>query len=192
MLQRRRRTPVIVASLALGAALGASSALGQAEEAASDAVGNDPATAVESVDVDGLGSGDTVTGRVIQLEAAGHRFLQDGEIVTDIAVQPGETVTLRVDNVEGVTHNIWIGTESELTDRPNLVEVLEHVEAEKAAGRDPGPVSLYPETDIGIADWVQGMEEFTWVVPDDVTDLMFACTVPGHYQRMKGTISAAS
>ena len=100
--------------------------------------------------------------RVIELEAdAALRFLQDGQPVAEIPVTPGETIVFRIDNTAGFTHNFWIGSDDELV-VPNGA------------------------TDVGIPDWDSGVQELEWVVPDDLTGLRFACTVPGHYSLMQG------
>jgi len=100
--------------------------------------------------------------RVIELEAdPALRFLQDGEQITAIPVTPGETVVFRIDNTAGFAHNFWIGED----------EVLAM----------PGAT-----TDVGIPDWDLGVQELEWVVPDDISGLRFACTLPGHYFLMAG------
>lgn len=105
--------------------------------------------------------------RVIEIEAdAALRFLQGGEQVTEIPVTPGETVLFRVDNTAGFAHNFYIGPDEEL---------------------------MVPSatTEIGLSDWDTGVKEMTWVVPDDLTDVRFACTVPGHYTLMQGDFTIA-
>jgi uncharacterized cupredoxin-like copper-binding protein len=105
--------------------------------------------------------------RVIELEAdAAIRFLQDGQQIQDIAVTPGETVIFRVDNTAGFLHNFYIGTDSELQ-------------------------VMGGTTDTGIPDWESGVQELEWVVPDDVSDIRFACTVPGHYYTMQGDFTVS-
>jgi hypothetical protein len=100
--------------------------------------------------------------RVIEIEAdALLRFLQEGEQVLEIGVTPGETVLFRIDNTAGFAHNFWIGLDEEVN-LPNAA------------------------TDIGIPDWDSGIAELEWVVPEDITDLRFSCTVPGHYLLMQG------
>ncbi|MEX1297343.1 MAG: hypothetical protein AB1Z67_14365, partial [Candidatus Limnocylindrales bacterium] len=100
--------------------------------------------------------------RVIELEAdAAIRFLQDGSQIREIPVTPGETVIFRVDNTAGFAHNLYIGPDADLA-VPNGT------------------------TDVGIPDWETGIQELEWVVPDDLTDVRFACTVPGHYFTMQG------
>jgi uncharacterized cupredoxin-like copper-binding protein len=100
--------------------------------------------------------------RVIDLEAdAAIRFLQDGQQIRNIEVTPGETVVFRIENTAGFAHNFFIGPDAELQ-QPN--------------GR----------TDIGLPDWDIGFQELEWVVPDDLSNLRFACTVPGHYFTMQG------
>jgi azurin len=38
----------------------------------------------------------------------------------------------------------------------------------------------------GLPDFIEGTQDFTWTVPDDVASLKYGCTVPGHYQLMQG------
>ncbi|CAN5458465.1 hypothetical protein BH24CHL9_BH24CHL9_10930 [soil metagenome] len=92
--------------------------------------------------------------------------MQDGERVEDIAVTPGETITFRVDNTAGFNHSFAIGTAEELS-VPNTT------------------------AQAGIPPWSSGVQELEWTVPEDVTDLLFACTVPGHFTLMHGTFSTA-
>jgi uncharacterized cupredoxin-like copper-binding protein len=100
--------------------------------------------------------------RVIELEAdAAIRFLQAGEQIREIAVTPGETVVFRVDNTAGFAHNLYIGSDEDLQ-------------------------VMGGTTDVGIPDWNIGVQELEWVVPEDLTDVRFACTVPGHYFTMQG------
>ena len=74
---------------------------------------------------------------------------------------PGETVIFRINNTAGFAHNFWIGPDSEL--------------------QVPGG-----QTDVGLPEWSSGVQELEWVVPEDVSELRFACTVPGHYYTMQG------
>ena len=48
---------------------------------------------------------------------------------------------------------------------------------------------LWASTDVGISDWDEGERQLEWRVPDDITDLKFACTFDDHYGRMSGTFS---
>ena len=119
---------------------------------------------VDGVDVPvvAVGSASTDGPRVIELEAdAALRFLQDGEQIMEIPVTPGETVVFRIDNTAGFAHNFWIGADEDL---------------QVANGA----------TDVGLPDWEAGVQELEWVVPEDLTGLRFACTVPGHYLLMQG------
>jgi uncharacterized cupredoxin-like copper-binding protein len=105
--------------------------------------------------------------RVIELEAdAAIRFLQNGEQIREIPVTPGETVIFRINNTAGFGHNFWIGPDQEL---------------QVPSG----------STDTGLPEWNSGVQELEWVVPDDVTDLRFACTVPGHYYTMQGDFTVS-
>ena len=100
--------------------------------------------------------------RVIELEAdAAIRFLQNGEQIRNIDVTPGETVIFRVTNTAGFPHNFYLGADDDLR-------------------------VMGGTTDVGIPDWNTGVQELEWVVPEDVSDIRFACTVPGHYNTMQG------
>jgi hypothetical protein len=101
--------------------------------------------------------------RVIEIEAtAALQFTDEqGDRLTDIAVTPGETVVFRVHNAAGFDHSFYIGPEERL--------------------EEPGGV-----TDTGIEAWTTGVHELEWRVPDDVSDLMFGCTVPGHFSSIHG------
>ncbi len=95
-------------------------------------------------------------------------FTRDGVRVEDIPVTPGETILFRIDNTtpDGHTHNFYIGTDEELLE-PRAT------------------------TETGIADWVPGVQELEWTVPDDITGLKFGCTFPSHYTWMQGTFSVS-
>ena len=85
--------------------------------------------------------------------------------MTDIPVRPGETILFRLDNSAGFEHNLLFGTDVQLS-VPNASDMP------------------------GIPTFQSGMQDFEWVVPDDITGLMFGCTVPGHYSRMQGSFTA--
>ncbi|MEA2025752.1 MAG: hypothetical protein U9O18_03585 [Chloroflexota bacterium] len=105
--------------------------------------------------------------RVIEIEAdAAIRFLQNGEQLQDIAVTPGETVIFRIENTAGFPHNFYIGPDEELA-------------------------VMGGSTDTGLPDWNTGFQELEWVVPEDISGLRFACTVPGHYFTMQGDFTVS-
>lgn len=103
--------------------------------------------------------------RVIELEEnVAMQILLDGVQVKDIPVTVGETILFRIDNTANFDHNFYIGT-------------LEELQVPNAT------------TAVGVPTNQLGVQEFEWVVPEDVTGLMFGCTVPGHFQLMQGTFS---
>jgi uncharacterized cupredoxin-like copper-binding protein len=111
---------------------------------------------------------ETGSSRVIEIEATGALQFTDGrgDLLHEIAVTPGETVVFRVHNSADFEHSFYIGSESEL-----------HVPA--------------GTTDTGVGMWRSGVRELEWRVPDDVSNLMFGCTVPGHFTLMHGTFVVA-
>ena len=108
--------------------------------------------------------------RIIEMKAtAALQFTTpDGTRIEDLQVTPGETVIFRIDNTFGyVQHSFYIGTDEEL-------------------GVPSG------STETGIPPWGRGVREVEWVVPEDISGLKFACTVPGHFAAgMQGTFSVA-
>jgi azurin len=44
---------------------------------------------------------------------------------------------------------------------------------------------------VGIAARTSGTRELAWTVPEDLSGLMFGCTVPGHFALMHGDIVVA-
>ena len=123
-----------------------------------------PAEPEEPTDVAPPPSGEA---RVIELEAdPAIRFLQDGEQIREIGVTPGETVIFRIDNTAGFPHNFYIGADEDLQ-------------------------VFGGTTDIGVPDWSTGVQELEWTVPDDISNLRFACTVAGHYFTMQGDFTVS-
>lgn len=110
--------------------------------------------------------GETGSARAIEIEATASIQFMDrwGEPKTQIAVTPGEIVVFGVHNSAGFEHNFYIGSESEL---------------EEPEGT----------TDVGIPTWSTGVRSLEWAVPDDVSTLLFGCTVPGHYALQHGTLT---
>jgi hypothetical protein len=103
--------------------------------------------------------------RVIQVKATNSLQFTDAEgaQLGQVAVVPGETVTIEVENTAGFDHNFYIGTDEELS-VPNA------------------------QTDVGIPAWTEGIQTVTWTVPEG-DGLRFGCTVPGHYGTMNGDVA---
>lgn len=110
-----------------------------------------------------LPSAPPAAGRVIELEmTSAMQIHQDGVQITELNVAIGETITFRIENTAGFDHNFFIGPD------------------ERLAVDD---VDGLP----GIPTYIEGVGEFTWVVPENAGEMYFGCTVPGHYQLMNGT-----
>jgi uncharacterized cupredoxin-like copper-binding protein len=126
--------------------------------------GIDDIVELETTPTLGQGPGEeTGSSRVIEIHATAALQFTDGRgnLLQEIAVTPGETVVFRVHNTADFDHSFYIGSESDL---------------HEPAGT----------TDTGIEMWAEGVRELEWRVPDDVSDLMFGCTVPGHFTLMHG------
>lgn len=138
------------------------------------ATGADLSDVGEVAHVEATPAAGTATGgvpgsaRVIEIEATASLQFTDGsgDSLETIAVTPGETILFRVYNSAGFDHNFYIGTESQL-DEPQAT------------------------TDVGIPSWYSGVRELEWAVPDDISGLMYGCTVPGHFPVSHGTFTPA-
>jgi mono/diheme cytochrome c family protein len=105
--------------------------------------------------------------RVIEIEASANVQWVDpatGAQLTQIAVVDGETVEFHVINNTPTTHNLHIGSATELEAAPQ-------------------------ENDLpGVDTFTNGTQTFTWTVEDLPDQPQFACTVLGHYGSMNGNI----
>ncbi|MGD8485740.1 MAG: hypothetical protein PVG27_04725 [Chloroflexota bacterium] len=104
----------------------------------------------------------TSEGRIVELELNPNEITQDGQKLEELHVDIGETITFRINNTSGLEHDFHIGTKLEMIN--NRVEGLP-----------------------GVPVWTDGVQEFTWVVPEDVEELRYGCTVHGHYVNMRGS-----
>lgn len=116
------------------------------------------------------GSPDASAGaaRTIQLDLTSNlQFQQDGERVTELEVREGETIHFQLDNTSNFVHDFYIGPQDALA---------------------AGTVDGLP----GVPEWESGVKELEYTVTADTADLMFGCTVPGHFQSMQGTFKLVS
>ncbi len=129
----------------------------------SGVIGGGGVTAATAAPVESPGTPDAP--RQIALDLTGSITITDadGNPVPSLTVVPGETVEFEVTNTAGFVHNFFIGPESELS-------------------TTTGDLPDAP----GIPEFESGTQTLTWTVPDDVSGLQFACTVPGHYGTMHG------
>lgn len=106
--------------------------------------------------------------RTVRIELTNSlQFQQDGVQVTELEVREGETIHFVLDNTAGFAHDFWIGPPDQL-----------------AAGTVSGLQ--------GVEVWESGVREFDYVVTAETAGMEFACTVPGHYQTMRGTFKLVS
>jgi len=105
-------------------------------------------------------------GQTVTLDLTGSLSITNeaGEAVTSLTVKDGETVHFVIDNTADFAHSFFIGPADALAQN-------------QVAGLP------------GIPDWNSGVQEFDYVVTPETATLEFACTVPGHYQLMRGTFT---
>jgi hypothetical protein len=113
------------------------------------------------------GTSGSPAGNVIELEeTANLQILQAGQPVTVLSFTVGQTYTFHINNSAGFDHDFYLGPPDKL--QANTVDGLPGV-----------PVNT------------QGTQEFTWTASADAQGWEFACTVPGHYTNMHGTVMLA-
>jgi uncharacterized cupredoxin-like copper-binding protein len=91
------------------------------------------------------------------------QILRDGEQVTELALAEGQSYTFEVTNEGGLEHNFYIGP------------------AEQLQSND---VAELP----GIPNFLEGTQSFEYTATTETAGLEFACTVPGHYEPMHGSL----
>ncbi len=108
--------------------------------------------------------------RVIEIEGtADVRWVDPAtdEQLTAISVVEGETIEFRIINESTTPHNFHVGAADELASAPEDA---------------PQP---------GVDTFTEGEQTFTWTVESLPEQPQFACTVPGHYGSMNGSILIA-
>jgi uncharacterized cupredoxin-like copper-binding protein len=126
------------------------------------ASGSPAASATPAASGTPAGSG---SANVIELEETSSlQILQNGQPVTNLNVVPGQTYTFRVNNTAGFSHDLYLGPPDKL---------------------QSGDVTGLP----GVPENSNGVQEFTWTADASATGWQFACTVPGHYTNMHGTLT---
>jgi mono/diheme cytochrome c family protein/uncharacterized cupredoxin-like copper-binding protein len=109
--------------------------------------------------------------RVIEVAETADLQITDtaGTPLSAIPVVPGEVIRFEVTNTAGFEHNFFIG--------------------------EPEPLKSDATSGLpGVPTFVEGERSFDWEVPEDeaaLANLQFACTVPGHYEPMHGSVVAA-
>ena len=103
--------------------------------------------------------------RIIKVDETAALTITDasGATLSDIAVKAGETVEFQVTNTAGFDHDFYVGAAADL--------------------QSGNTASL-----TGTPAFTSGTKSFTWTVPSSGS-FQFACTIPGHYQTMHGTLT---
>nr|MDQ3554347.1 hypothetical protein [Chloroflexota bacterium] len=105
------------------------------------------------------GDGETIA----LIETPSLQILQDGERVTELSLAEGQTYTFEVTNEGGLEHNFYIGPPEQL---------------------ESNDVAELP----GIPNFLEGTQSFEYTATAETAGLEFACTVPGHYEPMHGSL----
>ena len=147
-----------------GASPGGSPAASPGGSAAASPGGSAAASPGGSPDASPAGSPAAGDGETIALsETPSLQILRDGEQVTELALAEGQTYTFEVTNEGGLEHNFYIGP------------------AEQLQSND---VAELP----GIPNFLEGTQSFEYTATAGTAGLEFACTVPGHYEPMHGSL----
>jgi uncharacterized cupredoxin-like copper-binding protein len=113
----------------------------------------------------GESPGSSPAGNTVAVEETAQlQILRDGQPLTELHVKAGETYTFEVTNTANFTHDFYIGS----------AQALQAGETDQLEG---------------VPEFSSGTEQFEWTAPTDTSaQLEFACTVPGHYASMHGSI----
>jgi mono/diheme cytochrome c family protein/uncharacterized cupredoxin-like copper-binding protein len=117
--------------------------------------------------VESPGTVDSPRSIAVTLTADLHIDDASGALLSQIAVVPGETIKFDLTNNAPFPHNFYIGPAPQLND--NATTGLP-----------------------GVPQFSSGSQSFIWTASSDVTGLEFACTLPGHYQTMHGSLVTAA
>ncbi len=107
------------------------------------------------------GAGDVET--LALTETMTLQIQREGQQVTEIALSEGQSYTFEITNEGGLEHNFYIGTPEQL-------------QSNDVAGLP------------GVPNFTDGTQTFEYMATAETAGLEFACTVPGHYQPMHGTM----
>ena len=107
----------------------------------------------------GAGDGETLA----LTETMTLQIQREGQQVTEIALSEGQSYTFEITNDGGLEHNFYIGTPEQL-------------QSNDVAGLP------------GVPNFTDGTQTFEYMATAETAGLEFACTVPGHYQPMHGTM----
>jgi mono/diheme cytochrome c family protein/uncharacterized cupredoxin-like copper-binding protein len=104
--------------------------------------------------------------RVVEVHAKGVKWVDPaGQPLTAISVVDGETIEFHIVNDDGFPHNFHIGGAAELS-------------------------TATDQTDLpGVDNFASGTQTFTYTVEALPDQPQFACTVPGHYSSMNGSLA---
>jgi uncharacterized cupredoxin-like copper-binding protein len=106
----------------------------------------------------------SATANVIQLEETSSlQITQNGQPLSQLQLTVGQTYTFQINNTAGFTHDFYLGP------------------PDKLSGNDTTGLPGVPVNE-------NGVQEFTWTVTPDASTWQFACTVPGHYNNMHGSL----
>ena len=98
---------------------------------------------------------------------------------TEIQVQPGETVTIRVTNTATMLHEFYLGSEKQHEDHEK--EMAAMGDAEMKMADEANRIFMEPGES----------KQITWTFPDE-GEVIFGCHMPGHYEQgMRGTVSVS-
>jgi uncharacterized cupredoxin-like copper-binding protein len=112
--------------------------------------------------------------RLIEITANDNSF-----VPTSIAVSRGETIKFIVTNKGKLPHEWVLGTEDEQIKHNTQMSAMTHDEIHEHMQNDEDGIVIQPNQ----------TQEIIWTFTTDLTQIQFACHVPGHYEaNMYGTV----
>ena len=122
-------------------------------------------------------AGDAATAaRTVEVRALDTRKYEP----TEIRVQPGETVTIRVTNTATSLHEFYLGSEKQHDDHEKEMAAMGDAEMKMADAAD----RIFMEAG--------ETKQVTWTFPESGS-VIYGCHMPGHFaQGMRGTVTVQS
>jgi uncharacterized cupredoxin-like copper-binding protein len=105
--------------------------------------------------------------RVIEITAIDNSF-----IPTSITVNRGETIKFIITNQGKLPHEWVLGTEDEQIEHNTQMSEMSHDEIHEHMQSDENGIVIQPNQ----------TQEIIWTFTTDLTQIQFACHVPGHYE----------
>ena len=132
----------------------------------------------EQVKTYGFPGDNTKIDRIIEIMAIDMAF-----IPTSISVNRGETIKFVVTNQGKLLHELVLGTNDEQAEHNTNMRSLSHDDMGQHMQSEKNGIVIHPSQ----------TQEITWTFTTELTQIQFACHVPGHFEAgMFGSVDISN